>query len=136
MDDVMQQLTDGERLAVGVIADIYTHAWSSPVLDGVDRWDRLATRVASAGESPDLARAVTRLAFKLESPAVHGPRITKALSADHATRQQILRAWRTESTAIVAIVRHLRDQDKAARRAGQDAAADDHAAQQTLGVPA
>jgi len=138
MDDVMAQLTEAERLAVGVIADTYAQAWSSPLLDGPDRWDRLATRVASAGESPDLPRALTRLAFKLEVPSVTGPRITQALAADPQVRQQVLRAWRTEATALVAVVRWLRDQDKRARQAGQDQAADDHATtdQISMEIPA
>jgi hypothetical protein len=115
MTDLISELTDVERLAVHVLEDVYRCAWSSPVLDSPQHWDRLVMRVQSAGHSSTLGRALTVLAAKLETPALDGDAIAQAIAAPDATKAEILRLWREEATALCALVRHRKDERKSRR---------------------
>src|SRR5581483_1188138 len=118
MSDLMHELSDVERLAVETLADVYASARGSRVLDGPARWDRFVSRVQSAAWSSSLPRAISALAGKLETPALTGAAITRALAAPEQTRQELLRLFRDETTALVALVRALREE----RRGGAECA--------------
>lgn len=109
----MSQLAPTERLAVEMLEDVYADAWASRVLDSPERWDRIVTRVQSAAWSSSLSRALTTLARKLESPSLTGSAIARALAEPDDVQQEILRLWRDETTALVALVRARRDEARA-----------------------
>lgn len=112
----LSELTDVERLAIDVIEDVYRCARASPVLDSPQHWDRLVMRIQSAAWSSDLSRALTTLAAKLETPALSGDAIARALAAPPATRAELLRLWRDEATALCALVRHRQTERRKRRR--------------------
>lgn len=129
-DDILDALPPDARLAAEVLRDVYAAARSSRVLDGVQRWDRFVMRVQSAAWASDLPAAVTQLAGKLETPSLHGEAVTRALTAPVETRLEVLRLWRDEATALVAIVRAWNDARKQENQRRRDA--DNPLTQETL----
>lgn len=114
--DLLGELALHERVAVRLVDDIHRCAVQSPVLSGVERYDRLVTRVQSAAlSSPDIPRFITSIGVKLDTPSITGQGVTEAITAPVDLRRRVLQALRDETTAVVALARMVATDRKEGR---------------------
>lgn len=116
LPDLLGELTVAERCAVRLVDDIHRCAATSHVLSGVERYERLVTRVQSAAlSSPDIPRFLTSVAVKLDSPSITGAGVTDAITATRELRMEVLQVLRDETTAVVALARMVATDRKEGR---------------------
>lgn len=101
--------------AVAVAHDIHRSTWDARIFKGrLDRWDIFATRCQSAAESAEtFAAFLEGVARRLEVGTLSGDAIARELRTPDA--RAVVRCFRAESVAVVALLRAEREEEKAAR---------------------
>jgi hypothetical protein len=104
---------------VQVAHDIHRCTWDARIFAGrLDRWDIFATRCQSAADSAEsMAAFLEAVARKLEVGSLSGAAIARELrEADSAL---VVRCFRDESVAVVALLRAEREEKKMTREPQQ-----------------